>query len=725
MSARLKSVFFFLFLLFNFSLAVAQKQRADSLFQILATKNLPDTARIYTLLELSDFYSEVIADTALLFAQQAKDIVDQKKLDRLLPKVLRTIAIANVVKGDYSGATIQLRQAISKCGADSSRYFKKEKALAYNLLGVIFDYQANSDSSLVYYFKALDIFKKLNERGGIANRLNNIATVYFDMANYPLALKYFFEGFQLSPTPRMAQNIGRTYVSMKEGVKAKEYLLLSLVLYDQDNEYDNTGVAIVNEELGSLYTTSGNFDSAAYFLSRALRINERAKFNNGIARDHYLFGVIYKARRLWANAKDEAKLALNLHLQVDEKLGVAESTLLLAEANFQLNQIDVALKQAHQGNELAREIKTKNVQKGYLELLSTIYAAQKNFVQAYNFSSQLSVLKDSINNDEKIKQVANMEALYENDKKEKELALVRAQKLTADAQLSAEETKTALSTVGLVLVSLVLVVGAFSFLALKRSRRLLETKNEELRKLNETKDRFFAIVGHDLRGPITSFSGINDLLNWHISKNDLDKVKAMGNKITQSVRQLDTLLNNLLNWAMSQTDAVPYRPEPLQLNQLTKECCSHFEHSLHVKQVALRDQTPDDFFVFADKNALASVLRNLISNAIKFTPANGEIKIAARQAGNMIWVDVSDTGVGVAEEKLKTLFGLSENKTTSGTAGEKGTGLGLVLCADYVALNKGEIKVTSKVSVGTQFSFSVPSFQPTELQRLKQEMIHG
>lgn len=205
----------------------------------------------------------------------------------------------------------------------------------------------------------------------------------------------------------------------------------------------------------------------------------------------------------------------------------------------------------------------------------------------------------------------------------------------------------------------------------------------------------------------------------------MEKVKAFGSKITQSARQLDTLLNNLLSWAMSQTNAVPYRPEPIQLRQLTQECYGFFQHSLELKQIQFGDLTTDDLFVFADKNALSTVLRNLISNAIKFTPMNGAITLEANLVHDLIWIHVKDTGVGMPPEKMATLFVLSENKTTSGTSGEKGTGLGLMLCAEYVALNKGTINVNSEVGKGTVFSFSTPSFQPKELQDLKQEMSHG
>lgn len=725
MGAILRSIFTLLLLIFGFYMAHPQGQIADSLSKILAKKDIHDTIRVNTLIKLADFYSEVDADTSIQFAQQARKIVEQKGLPRFLPKALRYIAIATVVKGDYQEAATYLRQAISKCDADSSNFLKKEKALAYNLLGIILVYQSKYDSALHYYFDALEILQKLNDTLAIVNRYNNIANVYKDLGNYPLALKYYFEAEKINLTDRVAQNIGGTYLLMNEPVKAKAYLLRALDLYNQDNEFDNTGVAIVNEQLGKLYSAAGKKDSAIYYLTRARKIYERAKHKNGIAQNHYYFGLHYKNNKQWDQVVSEAKAAMDLHVAGGEKLLSAESALLLAEAHFQLDHLSQALNYSLQGVAIVQEIGAKKPQIGYLELLARIYSAQKNYPLAYSYSQQVNVLKDSINNEEKIKQVANMEALYENDKKEKELALIRAQKQTADAQLGEEETKAALLVIGLGLVTLVLVIGTFSYLALRKNRRILETKNEELRKLNQTKDRFFAIVGHDLRGPITSFSGINDLLNWYISKNDMEKVKAFGGKITQSVRQLDTLLNNLLNWAMSQTNAIPYKPEPLQLSQLTKECYGYFEHSLEVKGVILKDETSDDLFVFADKNALASVLRNLVSNAIKFTPSNGSIDISTRVIDSMIWVDVRDTGVGLSSEKLKTIFGLSESKSTSGTSGEKGTGLGLVLCADYVALNKGLIKAESKLGEGTTFSFSIPLFQPKELQQLQSEMIHG
>ena len=713
MSSSLKSVVPILLIVVGFYEAKAQGKLADSLHQVL-TQNITDTTRVKVLLELSRFYAEVNADSALRNANEARKIVELNELNRYLPSVLRNIAVIKVVQGDYLTATFYLHQAISKCNADSSRYLRREKAFAYNLLGVIVDYQSDYDSALFYYFKSLNQFKSLNDQLGVMDRYNNIAVAYQHLSNYPLALKYLLLGLENAPdnksTARLVQNLGEIYLEMNERTKAKEALLKALRLYNYDeDEPDNTGEAYVNEKLGILYSSAGKADSAVYHFTNALRINVKAQHKNGIAQDYYYFGIHYKNNNQWLEVVKAAKLAIDIHLQGGEKFGIAESTLLLAEGQYKLNRFDEALNNALQGITLSKEIGAKQLQKGYLELLVDISASKQNFSKGLDYSRQLNLLKDSINNEEKIKQVANMEALYENDQKEKELALVRAQKLAADTQLDAEETKGTLLIVGLGLVTLMLLLGTFSYLALKRNRKILELKNEELKKLNQTKDRFFAIVGHDLRGPITSFSGINDLLNWYISKNDMEKVKTFGVKITQSVRQLDTLLNNLLNWAMSQTNAVPYRPEPLQLNQLVKECYGYFQHSLEVKQVELTDETVDDLFVFADKNALSSVFRNLLSNAIKFSNAGKNIYLEVRRQKNRVKIVIQDEGPGISADEQQMLFRKFQTLSAKPTAGERSTGLGLSIVKAIVERHGGNISVSSRHGEGTEFVVRIPA----------------
>jgi signal transduction histidine kinase len=698
----------------------AQRPNLDSLRGILQRK-MPDSSRAEVLTLISRSYRRTLPDSAIYYGELAMRLAKHLTA-RHIARIHSSIGLAHHSKGDMLIAKTHIRKAILKSLEGNGTPYLIEQAEAHNEMAIVIDSQGDYDSALYYYNQALMLYSKLGDNEMVNGIRYNIGTCYWFMGNFPLALRTYLECLpkvkRLDTRAMVLHAIGQVYVDLGEPAKAKQNLLESISLYETD-QHEKPGQADAMAALGSLYSAQNQPDSAILFLNRSLKMNNEVKNRFGVAENHLYFGIHYKNSNDWSQVVKEADKAAEMHEELGTKHSLADSYLLAAEGYFKLHQIEKAIGIALKGLELSKEIKAQRQERDFVQLLTQMYGALKNFPLAYSYSQQLVALKDSINSSEKIKQIANMEALYENDKKEKELAVVRAEKLTADAQLSEQQTRATLLIVGLSLVSIVLLAGIFFYIALQRNRKTLALKNAELLKLNQTKDRFFAIVGHDLRGPITSFSGINDLLNWYISKNDIEQLKSFGGKITQSVRQLDTLLNNLLNWAMSQTDAVPYKPEPLQLNQLTKECYGYFQHSLEVKQISLIDETSDDLFVYADKNALATVLRNLVSNAIKFTPAKGTIKISAKAEGNFVWIEVRDSGVGLSVEKLKTIFTLSDSKSTSGTQGEKGTGLGLVLCADYVALNKGKIKVESKEGEGTVFRFSVPAFEPEELTQLK------
>jgi two-component system, NtrC family, sensor kinase len=693
----------------SITMSVGQTQEIDSLRTALS-QNLHDSTRIQVFVNMAYAFRSINPDSTIALGERAITLIEETKIDKYLSSALRRMALAYLMKGDTQAGARYARLAIRVNHSLKVAFFKTELASSFSVLGSVFQEQGNYDSALHYYNIASAIYVEVGHKEGEFMQNNNRASCYAYMGNYPLSLKYFLKSLDRKDSSDVALvmgNIGNLYLAMNDLVKAKEYLLKTLVLYEK-SDGDKVSEAFANASLGKVLSSLGKRDSALHYLTRSLVLNESIDNKYGIAESHHYFGIHHKNNMEWSKVVKEEETAISIYSQADVQFGVAESTLGLTEAYFKLGNLNKALNFANQGMELSHRIKAKDLQKGYLQLLSDIHAAQKNFPLAYSFSQQLSVLKDSINNEEKIKQVANMEALYENDKKEKELALSRAEKNTADALLEKQKSRTTLF-VALLAGSLgILMLGLFFYRSLQKNRKLLETKNVELLSLNQTKDRFFAIIGHDLRGPITSFSGINDLLNWYIAKNDMAQLKTFGIKITQSVRQLDTLLNNLLNWAMSQTDAVPYKPEPLQLSQLTKECYGYFEHALEVKNISLTDGIDDGITVHADKNALATVIRNLVSNAIKFTPAHGRITISAKAGEGHVWVSVADTGVGLSEEKLKTVFELSETKSTSGTSGEKGSGLGLVLCKDYVALNKGTIGAQSKEGEGTVFRFSVP-----------------
>jgi PAS domain S-box-containing protein len=245
----------------------------------------------------------------------------------------------------------------------------------------------------------------------------------------------------------------------------------------------------------------------------------------------------------------------------------------------------------------------------------------------------------------------------------------------------------------------------------KKTEISLKKSEERLKELNSTKDKLFSIIAHDLRSPFDNIIGLTELIldnsiNYEESKK---YIKILNTNAKNTL----ILLDNLLNWAKSQTGQLSYKPEKLLLSNVIKEIIAL--NILHAdnKSIAINYSPSEEIIVFADENMLRTVLRNLISNAIKFTNINGTINILTTLKGNFAEVTISDNGIGMNENKRKLLFKIISNQTTKGTANENGSGLGLVLCKEFVQKNKGKIVVESKEGKGSTFKFTLP-LNPTE-----------
>lgn len=239
--------------------------------------------------------------------------------------------------------------------------------------------------------------------------------------------------------------------------------------------------------------------------------------------------------------------------------------------------------------------------------------------------------------------------------------------------------------------------------------------NEKLRKneallteLNATKDRFFSIIAHDLRGPIGSFKSLLELI---ITKFDLTDTQSLTNVLEvmhESSSKVYELLENLLQWAKSQKNEIAFNPEPVDLHQITSDCIAVLGELIHKKDVTIHNSIPKQMIVTGDKNMLLTIVRNLISNAIKFTHPHKNIYISVQYDNQTCTISIKDEGVGIKSENLNKLFSFSEHVTTNGTSGEIGSGLGLVLCKEFVLKHEGKIWVESIEGEGSEFKIMLP-----------------
>lgn len=242
----------------------------------------------------------------------------------------------------------------------------------------------------------------------------------------------------------------------------------------------------------------------------------------------------------------------------------------------------------------------------------------------------------------------------------------------------------------------------------KKSELALIEREKELRQLNTTKDKIFSIIGHDLRGPINHILGFSELLIEKVNDPTFTDAKKYSEIIHNAANNNLILLDNLLNWAKSQTKMIGFAPEKLILSDIVLEVIKLYKPAAKAKNISLHYLTADEIQVSADVNMMKTVLRNLIFNAIKFTNPKGEIRINGSQKKNWVEVTVSDNGIGMSQEKLNALFNLSSNTTTIGTANEKGSGLGLLICKEFIENHGGKIWAESTQGNGSCFYFTLP-----------------
>lgn len=247
---------------------------------------------------------------------------------------------------------------------------------------------------------------------------------------------------------------------------------------------------------------------------------------------------------------------------------------------------------------------------------------------------------------------------------------------------------------------------------INKNKEEIENQRDELKKLNATKDKFFSIIAHDLKNPFHSIMGFSDLLSKNFDEIEEIKKREFINLIKDSSNSAYALLENLLDWARTQTNKIKYKPDMINLIRIINENYQMANAGLQNKHINFIKPDGEEILVFADYNMVNTIIRNLLSNAIKFTADGGTITISATPKDKMIELSISDTGIGMSKENLEKLFKLDEFHTTEGTSGESGTGLGLIISREFALRHGSELDVQSKKDKGTTFSFKLPTEVP-------------
>lgn len=468
--------------------------------------------------------------------------------------------------------------------------------------------------------------------------------------------------------------------------------------------------------IARIYSTQGIYNRALQTHRSALAIRRRIKDKSKEALSLNDIGELYRRMKNDGRALANHRLALKIRQSLNDKKGMSESFNNIAFLYYQQKKFHEAIRNLNAGLQAALESQTLEQQQKSYDYLSLCYKELGQYDEALSKREQFVVVSDFIQNQKNDQRLLESQSRYVIDTKESQIETLEEERQKRERQLTAQKNLRnfliSLIALGLVIVALILIL----YKVKQRAHNKLQVINEKVRQqnlqlqaLNATKDKFFSIIGHDLKGPLNSLTSFSGLLINHTDSLTKEEIQMLAKDFDKSLKNLSALLNNLLEWSRSQTGNIQFNPEVFDMTVLLKENKELLSTQAQNKKINFLTDSGMSIPVKAHRHSLNTVVRNLISNSIKFTPEGGLIKLGLEQNNGHVLVSIADTGVGMSPDTIAKLFRIDAKHTTKGTADEKGTGLGLILCKDFVEKNGGSLWVESEEGKGSVFYFTVPA----------------
>ncbi len=450
--------------------------------------------------------------------------------------------------------------------------------------------------------------------------------------------------------------------------------------------------------LSGIFNEKGMYDSAIFYNERGIESVDANSVRWAYL--HVDLANSYREIGRYSEAVEALKLALPVLNGGSENHGLMSANALIALNKSYLGDSDSVYHYLDRARNYANILDASLGQSALLNIEHKAFRNIEDFEKAYQSLLILNSLNDSLNNVEIKKTAKEMKEKYETTQKEAENVALKAE----------NDQQRLLIFIAVIFAVLFAGFGIYIYRTNQKTKALyaqISAQAFELNKANKTKDRLFSIIGHDLRGPITSFETANGLIKNYLDKKDLDKVDTMVHHVDQSTKSLKMLLDNLLNWSLGQQGEISINIEPMEVRLIIDELFEVLADSTRLKNIHLVHQLTNEQ-ILADRDTITTVFRNLLSNAIKFSPPGAQITVAHKVEGNFIEVTVQDEGIGMDQDQLTKLFEIDKSKVRKGTAKEKGTGLGLVLVKEFVDMNHGKISVDSRPGKGSMFAIKLP-----------------
>lgn len=662
-------------------------------------------------------------DFAIENYKRSLNIWEQAGEKEEIAKILNTLGIAYYSKGNFTEAETLYQKALSM----RSEYQNKEGLLAvYNNLALLYARMANYEKSLEFSLQALSIAETQDDIEQLAKAIDFVALNYYNLGKYKNSLEYYlrelklYEGYEKVNENTILDiyfNIGKIYFALQDNDNALKYY--QKALYFADKNQEEAKIAKIYSGIGSVYFELKNFDASLEFFNNALKIAE--KNNNKLGQALLLnnIGLVYKNKGDLPKALDFCKRSLAIKNEMNIKEDLFFPITSIAEIQLKLGNIDEALIYANKALDIAeKEDQLKFLRDSYF-LLFEIKQRKGNYAESLIYYQRYVSARDSLTSEEIRKMIAELNIKYETEKKETENNLLKRSKQIQFFLF--------LVLSGLILVLLFIVINRYRVKA--RSNKILKEMNDKIQRqhkeledliaqlkqkeeilveANATKDKFFSIIAHDLKNPLQAITLSSEILVNNITYMTNEQLLNLSNNIHKAGSHISNLLDNLLQWSRSQLGRIEFKPTYVNLEKIIDDNINLLRENAFKKNIIIDKDLLGIEKVYGDQNMISTIIRNLLSNAIKFTPENGIITISAEMGRDSIKISVRDNGIGIDKENINKLFRIDTSFTTNGTSNESGTGLGLILCKEFVEKHKGKIWAESSEGKGTTFSFTLP-----------------
>ncbi len=586
-----------------------------------------------------------------------------------------------------SSLSESMRLALKAVALADSIQNIKARAEAYNRLGTIHYYFNNFEKATLYIIEGLKIRENIHDSAGIASSYTNLAVTYMANQDYHNAIKYNQKSIDLKTKLGITKNIGANYNNM------------SIYYWDKKD-----------------------WTKALYWGIRTLEYDKKKNDKKLLAGAYLNIGGIYHAQKDYRRALKNYKRCLALANGARDTLKIISALDNVSMIYLDTRKTDLAYITLKQEGAMVKKYGKLDILTNYLINMAQYYKQKEDYYHACQYLRTYGRYNDTLFLQRAYDKISGLQTEFESQNMEYQIRSFKQNQTIKELTLKKEKLRVLEFIFFLLLILLVILIITYLFrklylyrkeiafrnLSLQEANQKLFESEKSLLSLNQTKDKFFSIIAHDLINPFQPLLGLSELLITDLDNLSDDEIKKYATLIKESAMKLYNLLSNLLKWTQAQTGRLSYNPENIYLKELVTEILSFYKENAKIKNIHLMNHINKEVMAYADRELLSAIFRNLISNAIKFTNKNGYVKIDAYEKDRIVEVLVKDNGIGIDPERINKIFKIESAISTRGTEDEEGTGLGLILCKEFIEKNRGKIRVVSHKGKGTSFHFTLP-----------------